>query len=63
MRDRSGTDPARTEFDLDTLSAELLRVVNQTSVKSPQGRTTRWRQLARMRSTCPPPGEPALLVT
>jgi hypothetical protein len=31
--------------------------------QTPQGRTTRWRHLARMHSTWPPPGEPALLVT
>jgi hypothetical protein len=28
-------DPTRTEFDLGTLSAELLTVVNQTSAKTP----------------------------
>jgi hypothetical protein len=33
MRDHSGTDPAWTELNLDTLSAELLTLVNQTSVK------------------------------
>jgi hypothetical protein len=32
VRDCYGTDPARTELDLDTLSAELT-VLNQTSVE------------------------------
>jgi hypothetical protein len=38
VRDRYGTDPARTELDLDTLSAELT-VLNQTSVEHLWART------------------------